>query len=511
MDAEQQSTMNSFIGNIVSKRVIVKGPWVRDRSHSWDDESIGVFDDGNRGKTEIHPVDMLLIEQSAPQSLRKDFDFLVFSDDSGNFPAHVPHSDEDRLGQFQVPVRPGAILEVRDIVDMAASNDIRLTRAGGAWVLSGTVHSGRPSQGKGFFRARITARPTLEVSAVSRSANKLDIFTVGNQGNVDTAAWEPAFTDGWHGWWHVAGGRAETASPVSGVSRSTNKLDIVVTGNDGGVYTAAWEPAFKGSWHGWWRIGDLVVPPATSVSAVSRSTDKLDVFATGSDGAVRTAAWEPAFKGSWHGWWQIAGGKAAPGAPVAAVSRSNDKLDVFVVGLNGAVATAAWEPAFKGSWHGWWQVGTGIAVPQGGRISAVSRSPDKLDIFACGTDGGIYTAAWQPGDTHWRGWWRIGNLEAPPGALVSAVSRSADKLDIFVTAADRGIYTAAWEPSFKDGWHGWWRVAGGTTSPGAPVHAVSRSKDKLDVFVAGSDGVVWTAAWEPAFGSGWHGWWKIRP
>jgi hypothetical protein len=32
---------------------------------------------------------------------------------------------------------------------------------------------------------------------------------------------------------------------------------------------------------------------------------------------------------------------------------------------------------------------------------------DTLDIFTTGLDGEIYTAAWQPGDTAWRGWWLI--------------------------------------------------------------------------------------------------------
>ena len=45
--------------------------------------------------------------------------------------------------------------------------------------------------------------------------------------------------------------------------------------------------------------------------------------------------------------------------------------------------------------------------------------------------------------------------------------------------------------------------------PGAPVTAVSRSTDKLDVFVVGTDGRVWTAAWEPGFTDWWHGWWPI--
>jgi len=34
---------------------------------------------------------------------------------------------------------------------------------------------------------------------------------------------------------------------------------------------------------------------------VSRGVDKLDVFATGADGMISTASWEPGFT-SWRGW-----------------------------------------------------------------------------------------------------------------------------------------------------------------------------------------------------------------
>ena len=40
-------------------------------------------------------------------------------------------------------------------------------------------------------------------------------------------------------------------------------------------------------------------------------------------------------------------------------------------------------------------------------VSGVSRSTDKLDVFAAGTSHGIYTAAWEPGDSAWQGWWQI--------------------------------------------------------------------------------------------------------
>jgi hypothetical protein len=244
------------------------------------------------------------------------------------------------------------------------------------------------------------------ISAVSRSLDHLDIFGTDSWGRILSAAWEPAFADGWHGWWWIRGGRARAGAPVSAVSRSKDKLDIFVTGTDGGAWTAAWEPAFADGWHGWWRIKNATFPQGAYISSVSRSADKLDIFGTDTAGATVTAAWEPAFADGWHGWWQIRGGRAQPGGPVTAVSRSKDKLDVFVVGTDNFIYTAAWEPAFADGWHGWWNLNGGRAVHQS-FITCVSRRPDFLDVFVVGLDGRAYTAAWSPGNT-WGGWWGMG-------------------------------------------------------------------------------------------------------
>ena len=206
------------------------------------------------------------------------------------------------------------------------------------------------------------------------------------------------------------------------------------------------------------QLTSPVVPAHAEVNVVSRSADHLDVFLTDVNGEVRSAAWEPDFADGWHGWWQINGGRAAPGAPVHCASRSTDHLDIFVVGTDNHTHTAAWEPDFTDGWHGWWNLLGGIAAP-GAHVTAVSRSIDHLDVFVVGTDGGVYTAAWEPDFTDgWHGWWQINGGTAAPGAPVTAVSRSTDKLDIFVVGTDNRVFTAAWEPDFTDGWHGWWRM-----------------------------------------------------
>jgi len=322
-----------------------------------------------------------------------------------------------------------------------------------------------------------------------------------------SVAWQPSMPGWRNGFWQINGGMAMAGGPGRSAVRGPDKLDIFVVGADNHVYTAAWRTD-SGGWQGWWRIGDISVPHHTPVHVVSRSADKLDIFVTDTSGRVMSAAWEPGFTDGWHGWWHINGGMGAPGAPVTAVVRSSDKLDIFVVGADGGAYTAAWRPD-SNNWQGWWRIGT-AQFPAQAQINGVSRSPEKLDIFATANGGETLTAAWEPGFTDgWHGWWHINGGGARPGAPIHVVSRSTDKLDIFVTGTDGFIYTAAWEPSFTDWWHGWWQLNGGMTTIGGAVTVVSRAPDKLDAFVVGSDSRIYTAAWEPAFTDWWHGWWPM--
>ena len=418
-----------------------------------------------------------------------------------NFNQHI--TDGDDVGRYDF----GSIMHYGPTAFSRNGQPTIVTLGGQTIGQRGGLSAGDIAAVEAIYPRLISPRltPRAAVNVVSRSADKLDVFATDRNGVVFTAAWEPGFRDGWHGWWTIRGGRAAPGAPVHVVSRSADKLDVFVTGTDNRVFTAAWEPAFADGWHGWWALNGGVASPGAHVTAVSRSRDKLDVFVVGTDGHVYTAAWEPG-PGGWRGWWRIGAVRLPAGAPIHAVSRGPDKLDLFVTDVNGVVQTAAWEPAFSDGWHGWWALNGGRAAP-GAPVTAVSRSRDKLDVFVVGMDGHVYTAAWEPGPGGWRGWWRIGAVRAPAGAPVHAVSRAPDKLDVFVTDAAGAVQTAAWEPAFSDGWHGWWALNGGRAAPGAPVTAVSRSRDKLDVFVVGTDNRVFTAAWEP--GAGWRGWWAL--
>lgn len=359
------------------------------------------------------------------------------------------------------------------------------------------------------------------VSAVSRGANSLDVFAVGRDGRVMAAAWDQQLLDAqWRGWWHIRGGKVPKNAEITSVSRAPKRLDVFVVGADGTVYTAAWDENVKDSeWRGWWPIQGMKTKPGSAVGAVSRAPNKLDVFVVGNDGHVYTAAWDHnVAQGKWRGWWQVGGMTAPPGGTVSAVSRDPNKLDVFVVGSDGRVYTAAWDQhVADAKWRGWWNIQEGKNCPPGALVSAVSRDPNKLDVFVVGNDGRIYTAAWDQhvGQAKWRGWWNIQEgKNCPPGAPVNAVSRDPNKLDVFVVGNDGRVYTAAWDQNVAQAkWRGWWNIQEGKNCPpGAPVAAASRDANKLDVFVVGNDGMVYTAAWDQNVAQAkWRGWWKIVP
>lgn len=46
-----------------------------------------------------------------------------------------------------------------------------------------------------------------------------------------------------------------------------------------------------------------------------------------------------------------------------------------------------------------------------------------------------------------------------PGSLLYATSRETTQIDIFIAGTDNSIYTAAWDQNDKDQqWKGWWKT-----------------------------------------------------
>jgi hypothetical protein len=194
-----------------------------------------------------------------------------------------------------------------------------------------------------------------------------------------------------------------------------------------------------------------------------------------------------------------------PGAAVSAVWRSNDThLDLFATGTDGAVWSTWWEGAH--GWQPWFLVHNEIRMQPGATVTAVWRSNDThLDLFATGTDGAVWSTWWE-GAHGWQPWFLVHNeIKMTPGEPVAALWRSNDThLDLFATGTDGTVWSTWWEGAH--GWQPWFELWDNVLNnvkmqPGAPVTAIWRSNQThLDLFVTGTDGAVWSIWWEAATG-----------
>jgi hypothetical protein len=249
--------------------------------------------------------------------------------------------------------------------------------------------------------------------------------------------------------WRNIGGVFPRGAQVDVVARTPNNLDLFICGNDGCVYTSWWTSG--NDWSGiadrWRNIGG-VFPKGAPVTAVSRTPNILDLFVTGNDGCVYTSWWVAG--SDWSGIgnrWRNIGGVFPPGAPIAAVSRTPNNLDLFITGNDGCVYTSWWQAGsdWSGIGNRWRNIG-GV-FPRGTRLSALARTPNNLDVFVCGNDGCVYTSWWQA-RSDWSGignrWRNIGGV-FPAGSAVASVARTKNNLDLFITGNDGCVYTSWWQ------------------------------------------------------------------
>jgi Baseplate J-like protein/Repeat of unknown function (DUF346) len=308
-------------------------------------------------------------------------------------------------------------------------------------------------------------------SAVSWSANRLDAFALGFDGNL------------WHRWWdgsnwggpeNLGGGKLINSPSVA--SWAANRLDVFAVGSDGDLYHSAWNGS---NWSGPENLGggNLINSP----SAVSWAANRLDIFAIGSDGNLYHKWWDGS---NWGGLENLGGGNFI-NSP-SAVSWAANRLDVFAIGSDGNLYHTWWDGS---SWGGWENRGGGNFVNS---PSAVSWAANRLDVFTIGSDGNLYHAWWD--GSNWGGPENLGggNLVNSP----SGVSWAANRLDIFAVGSDGNLYHKWWD----GGWGGPENLGGDGNLMNAPS-AVSWSSGRLDIFIIGASG-HWFHKW---WGGSWGG------
>jgi hypothetical protein len=282
---------------------------------------------------------------------------------------------------------------------------------------------------------------------------------------------------------------------------------------DGGQYRLAFEGKNPETWRKWFQVfPEWTFNQITPVAVASRSQDHIDLFKVGFDGAVWSAGWHADANGWWP-WFQIhAETVFAQEAPVTAISRVPDHLDLFITGFDGAIWSSWWHNDGQG-WRPWFQIHPETVFRQDRPVAAIARWPEHLDLFRVGFDGAVWTSWWHgEGDPEgWRPWFQIHpEKRFPVDARVTAIARRSDHIDLFVVGEDGAVWSTWWHAD-AEGWRPWFPIDPETVfRSDQEIVAVARVPEHLDLFTVGHDGAVWSTWWHDD-GQGWRPWFQIHP
>jgi len=140
--------------------------------------------------------------------------------------------------------------------------------------------------------------------------------------------------------------------------------------------------------------GNLTSSPA----ATSPANGVIDVFASGTDGAL----WSKNTTNGGASWtsWHSLGGQLASGTGPAACAQNANSLDVFIQGTGNAL----WHRSLQGStWSAWGSLGGNLTSSP----AATSPANGVIDVFARGTDGALWQKTF---NNRWSGWASVGAM-----------------------------------------------------------------------------------------------------
>lgn len=265
---------------------------------------------------------------------------------------------------------------------------------------------------------------------------------------------------GWSSWEQLDGVLKDAPSVASW---GPNRLDVFARGLDDALWHKVWDGS---GWTAWGSLGGVIT---SSPAAASWGENRIDIFALG---LPPREVWHQTWDGAWLGWISEGGGDVESGgllddAPAVAATDSNE-LHLFVRTSGHNLKYKYWGGE---SWSPWDILG---GAPIYSSPSVVSRGAGMLDIVARGESSQVL----------WRN--ALGDWISFDGTIQDApaiTSWGPDRMDLFARGTDNNLYHSAWDPSTS--WSDWENLGGPIYSSPA---AVSWGPGRIDVFARGETG-----------------------
>ena len=281
------------------------------------------------------------------------------------------------------------------------------------------------------------------VTALARQSDHIDLFIAGFDGRIWSSWWHDD-GQGWRDWFKIRPEkRFQKTTQVTAVSRSEEHVDLFAV-EDGEIWSSWWHDDGQG-WRAWFKIRpEKRFPTAKKVTAVGRGVDHVDLFVLDDKGVVWSSWWHDDNQG-WRAWFKVEPQTNFPNyAQLTAVSRSSDHIDLFVVDNNGVVWSSWWHGDGQG-WRPWFKIHPKQKFAKVAKVTAVSRSSDHIDLFVMDENGVVWSSWWHDDGQGWRPWFKIHpDIKFAVEADVTAVPRGVEQVDLFVVGFDRVVWTTSW-------------------------------------------------------------------
>lgn len=297
------------------------------------------------------------------------------------------------------------------------------------------------------------------------------------------------------GWGSWAGLGAPAGTGLAGLAAAANadgRLQVVAAGTDRRLHTV-WETA-PGEWSAWGELSPAD-PAVVEVHAVRDDAGLLWVVAVDDAGGVH-AITQTAPDGGWGAWTALGWPAPVTVATLAVAANADGRLQLFAVGSDGGLYTLYQQTG--GVWSAWAPlVAPATAVPLTS-VVAVPNTVGVLTVAGPGTDGAVHAITQTTPDGGWGAW---SALAAPPGPAPAALAAGLGPDGPTVVA---GPWVAS---AGSAGWGAWQPVPGPapltwSAVPGAPPLAHAP---------AGSAGGFWAVGTDGVPGEGGTGGWTARP
>jgi hypothetical protein len=324
--------------------------------------------------------------------------------------------------------------------------------------------------------------------SVARDANHPDVVLL-----TETECWHIGWSvDTDWGAWENLGGPDLYGMPAL-VSCSPDSLDIFARGTKAPVsyWHKRWDSG-KG-WQQWESMGKFLANPPT---AISTAKDRIDVFGSDGSGECFHNSWD----GTKWGGWKSRGGHLDNIDPIAALSWGPNRLDLISQGAEPTSPNKIWHQSWDGhSWSGWESLPG--PVTEAAKLTATTLTSGRLDVFGLVGDSFRHSVCHIAWTGKWGQWEDLGGQLSGVDTGVTTCIATTNRLHVFASHELRG----SGETLFKV-WDGssWSRWREGGPGWNSRISAVSRSQNRIDLFMIGDwkgrpQNICWTVSYEGEF------------